>query len=74
MIFLELPINQEEVFLSQSEIEFFYQFQIITVRDVTITGLFALIGGYFGLFVGVSLMQVPEIIISLIDMLKIKNE
>ena len=49
---------------------FIFLFQIITVRDVTITGLFALIGGYFGLFVGVSLMQVPDIITSLIKFVK----
>ena len=45
---------------------------IVNHRDFTIENCWAGIGGFVGIFVGVSLMQIPELIIQFFDFVKQK--
>ena len=65
MLYLDIAINH-----------FSEQYQaIINTKVFTVESCWAGIGGFFGIFIGVSLMQVPEIIMEIINlMMKLKEK
>ena len=60
MLYLDIAINH-----------FTEQYQaIINNKGFTVESCWAGIGGFVGIFVGVSLMQIPEIIMETINLIK----